>query len=293
MTGCQQRRRFRHITAEDLPSENQQLTLTFSIEYVQKDDSSEPVVHPICKRATKLHTETCNYEMGCAYLGAGYNIGDTITYGSLGTAGTLAAGDSFDCDVNGDGIFNSTNERFYYVSPLDTDNNYGVLIYYNNVSGGEPNNVTAFAYDSSNKPRENGPATAAQQLPTTTQWKNVRLSNTTRKIKDETGTEYIDFSYEGYSARLLTTNEVESACGITVGSYTIGELDTCKYLLENTKYSSNTPAYGWWLENPLSYSTYVWYVSGNFRIVNLGTASRSGDYGARPVIEVEKSKIKY
>ena len=72
------------ITVEDLPSENQQLTLTFSIEYVQKDDSSEPVVHPVCKRATKLHTEICQRTNSSGCRGAGYNQGDTITYGSLG-----------------------------------------------------------------------------------------------------------------------------------------------------------------------------------------------------------------
>ena len=281
------------ITAEDLPSENQQLNLTFTIEYVQADDSAEPTNQPICKRATTLHEETCERtdSDGCKAVSGDEN---TITYGSLGTEGTLVAGDAFDCDVNGDGIYNSSNERFYYVTSLDTDSNYGVLIYYNNVSGGSPSNNTYYAYDTSEKPRENGPATAVQQLPTTSGWKNVRLSNTTRKIKAENGTEYIDFSYEGYSARLLTTQEVNSACNITVGSYDTGELDTCKYLLENTEYSSNTPAYGWWLENPhSSMSTYVWRVIGYFRGVGINVASNSGRDGVRPAIEVLKSKVSY
>ena len=169
------------ITAEYLPSENQQLNLTFSIEYVQADDTAEPTNQPICKRATKLHTEICNRTSSTYYCsGGGYNTGDTIEYGNKGIAGTLTAGDAFDCDVNKDGSYNSKNERFYYISSLDTNSNYGVLIYYSNVRGGEPYNTAGYAYDSAEKPRENGPATAVQQLPTTTQWKNVRLSNTTR-----------------------------------------------------------------------------------------------------------------
>ena len=42
----------------------------------------------------------------------------TITYGKLGTQGILSSGDAFDCDVNGDGIYDATTERFYYVTDL-------------------------------------------------------------------------------------------------------------------------------------------------------------------------------
>ena len=36
----------------------------------------------------------------------------TITYGSLELSGTLTTGDTFDCDVNGDGVYNSETEIF-------------------------------------------------------------------------------------------------------------------------------------------------------------------------------------
>ena len=36
----------------------------------------------------------------------------TITYGSLELSGTLTIGDAFDCDVNGDGVYNSETEIF-------------------------------------------------------------------------------------------------------------------------------------------------------------------------------------
>ena len=205
----------------------------------------------------------------------------------------MTSGDAFDCDVNGDGTFDLNTERFYYVTSLDTDNNYAVLIYYNNVSGGEPNATATYAYDSSDKPKENGPVTLLSQLPTTSQWKNVSLKNTTRKIKNEIGTEYIDFSYEGYAARLLTTQEVGSACNITVGRSTTGELNTCKYLLENTKYSNSSLKEARWFENPHSSdSPFVWIVYSDYRSVDGDIALYDG-YGVRPAIEVPKSKIEY
>ena len=292
------------ITAEDLPSENQQLTLTFSIEYVQKDDSSEPVEHPVCRRATTLHTETCS-QTGTTGCKSSAETSSSITYGSKGTAGTLTAGDAFDCDVNGDGTFNSTNERFYYISSLDTDSNYAVLIYYNNVSGGSPNNTTSYAYDSSASSSSgsgsgsgsgsatSGPKTAKLELPTTSQWKGVSLSNTTRNIKDENrAVKVSNFSYSGYAARLLTYQEVVSACGGGTPTYT-GYLDTCKYLMENTYYSSGSLKNGWWLENPnSSHSDNVWHVYYG-RCVTNSNASFGYYNGVRPAIEVPKSKISY
>ena len=63
-------------------------------------------------------------------------------------------------------------------------------------------------------------------MPTTEQWKNVVLSNTSRDIKDETGTVVV--SYSGYAARLLTTQELDSACKVNVGSYgTAGLVSKC------------------------------------------------------------------
>ena len=283
------------IDASDLPSENQTLNLTLNMNYVQRNNTSKIVRNIVCKRATILHTEVCNYQDGCANSGAGYNIGDTITYGMLGTTDALSPGDAFDCDVNKDGTYNANTERFYYVTDLDTDSNYAVLIYYNNVSGGEPNNTTSYAYDSSNTPRSNGPVTLLSQLPTTSQWNNVSLSSTTRKIKDETGGECIDFSYAGYAARLLTMQEVQRACNIvSIGTYTTGELDTCKYLLENTKYSNGSLKYGWLLENPhSSFYNLVWDVNGSDRSIYDNYSSDDSYDGVRPAIEVPKNKISY
>ena len=257
----------------------------------------------MCKRATTLHKEVCSQTSNyCA--DDGYTTGSEIEYGSLGTKGNLTSGDAFDCDVNGDGTYDPDTERFYYVSDvtngITTDNNTAVLIYYNNVSGGVASNSTTYAYDSTNE-NWHGPQTAVKQLPTTSQWKTT-LSNTKRQITTETGATSTaggtlsEFSYEGYAARLLTAQEVSAGCGFTVGSYVTGELSTkCKYLMENTKYSSSSlKTYGGWIESPRTEtSNNVWFANGRDRDIGNYYASIAGDYGIRPAIEVAKTDIDY
>ena len=281
---------------------------------------SVPEVSYKCIRATQLHTEECSqtldsyYCSGDGYTTSGSKGTTTITYGNeTTTEDVLTSGDAFDCDVNGDGTYDSVTERFYYVSDLyDTtnktfDSNYAVLIYYNNTIEGASSTSGSKYY--SNDENWHGPVNAITNLPTRTQWSNISLSNTNRAIITETGaTSTIggilptSFSYskeiEGASvplaARLLTTQEVEVACGITVGSITMGELDNCDYLLENTKYSSSSmPTYGTWLETPNeSNSNSVWDARSDYRSVNYSNASYILR-GVRPVIEVLKTDIDY
>ena len=247
---------------------------------------------PKCKRATTLHTETCSQTSNyCA--GDGYASGSTITYGNLGSGSTLTTGDAFDCDVNGDGEYNSETERFYYVTDMNSD--IAVLIYYNNVSGGLPNNMTAYAYNTNNSDYL-GPETAILQLPTIEQWKNVSLTNTTRDIKDENGTTRISgFSYSDYAARLLTYEEVQNGCynGTTAITSASGLSTKCQFLMENTNYSSNSlKTYGPWLETPYSSNALrAWIVDGGSRSVGSISVRTASSYGVRPAIEVLKSDI--
>ena len=260
-------------------------------------------VFKLCRRAKKLHTEVCSNSSTSFYCQAdGYALNDTITYGNLGTKGTLSSGDAFDCDVNGDGVYDPETERFYYVSDMTngvtSDSNTAVLIYYNNVSGGVASNSIAYAYDTNRDAYTNGPITAKEQLPTTSQWKNVSLTNTTRDITDETGTvRKTAFSYEGYAARLLTYQEVDNGCyDGTTKIKSIGGLSTkCKYLMENTKYlSESLGIYGSWLESyNASYSDIAWYVNAIRRHVSYSSVSGGSIGGVRPAIEVLKSNISY
>ena len=267
------------ITASDLPSTEQTISLTFSVNYVQADGSAIPVRDYVCRRATTLH---------------GNNI-----YGSLGTTGTLAAGNAFDCDVNGDGTYNSETERFYYLTDLDTNSDYAVLIYYSNVAAGVPNNNTIVQYNANGNSGDPivdiAPVTLRAQLPTTSQWSNVSLSSTTRNILDNNGNIKVNnFSYEGYAARPITYQEVVSVCGTGTPTAT-NYLNNCKYLLENTS------SRGYWLETRYAESCTsmcyngAWYTqSGSSYSNNLQFAgAHMTNYGARPAIEVPKTKISY
>ena len=285
-------------------------TLKFDGNSISKGDTKRP----ICKRATVLHTEECTqtdsqyYCSGAGYTTSGTKGTSTITYGNLGTSGTLTSGDAFDCDVNGDGIYNPGTERFYYVSDYYNTNtklfedDTAVLIYYNNVIAGSPSNSATYAYDSSGE-NWHGPRTSILQLPTTSQWKNVSLKNTTRSILNENGgnittggTTPSNFSYSGYAVRLLTIQEVRKGTGLTsIPTWKVGELNNFTYLLENTKFSSNgNLAWAWWLENARSDdSAIAWLVNGTYRHVRSSAVSDAGGLGVRPAIEVLKKDINY
>ncbi len=261
---------------------------------------------PICQRASVLHTEEC---LGSYCSGMGYKIGGskgsaTITYGSLGTDGVLTSGDAFDCDVNGDGVYDSETERFYYVNDLADNSDVAALIYYSNVSGGQPSSDKYYQYYNTSE-NWHGPLTAMEQLPTTSQWSNVKLFNTERKLVNEYGTtsskdghEYPKtLDYSKYAARLLTFAEVRKLVDFYIPSWKNGELDNYLYLAENTNFSKkdNSKFDGYWLENPRNtMSSYGWMIYTTTRRVHSVEVQRTDVLiGVRPVIEVAKSDISY
>ena len=261
---------------------------------------------PICQRATLLHTEECkgNICKGMGYKPGGTMGSSTITYGKLGTSGVLSSGDAFDCDVNGDGIYDPETERFYYVKDLENNDNIAVLIYYNNVSNGTPSNDTYYQYYTIAE-NWHGPLNAMSQLPTTTQWKNVKLSQTSRKLVNEYGTtsskdghsypETLDYS--NYAARLLTMAEVKKLTTAYIPSWKNGELDAHLYLVENTNFSKkdNSKFDGYWLETPRNtMSNHGWIIYATARRVHSVEVQRTDVLvGVRPVIEVSKNDILY
>ena len=287
------------------------ITSTINYTMLTKEKSDTPITPEkkvICKRATTLHTEECTQTDTTYCSGTGYKQDEKITYGNLGTRGTLTSGDAFDCDVNGDGVYDPNTERFYYVSDYyntstkSFESDTAVLLYYNNVSAGSSSNSTTYAYDSSGE-NWHGPRTAITELPTTSQWSNVSLKSTTRSILNENGgnttsggTLPSNFSYAGYAARFLTIQEVRKATGNNnIPTWNSGELDSFTYLLENTKFSSNSNvAYALWLENARSDNFEpVWFIYSKYRYVSNGTASNINDLGVRPAIEVSKTNIEY
>ena len=251
----------------------------------------------ICKRATVLHTENCtsSYCSDAGYTTSGSKGTTTITYGNKGTKGTLSSGDAFDCDINGDGIYNSETERFYYISDYyntstkSFESDTSVLIYYNNTTKGTPDN-------SANSKSAYGtlanPSSAITNLP---KWSNVKLKNSARHILDqldETKTT-TPFNYSGYTTRLATTQEINKACYLSF-NWVKGELDNCNFLMENTGFSSSSMGTnGYWLETPRQlWDDRAFVVYSVNRDVE-GSVIANAGYGVRPVIEVLKTQISY
>ena len=226
-----------------------------------------------CKRASRLHTAECAADEGVGCR-ATMNAGDTITYGSLGTTG-LTAGNAFDCDVNNDGRFDSTNERFYYVTDLSGNASTAVLV--------SANTSTAVAYDSTGA-NTNGPVSLMSSLPTTATWGNITLRNTTRNILDENGTPIkSDYSYSGYVARPLMYQEISAACA------NLNALGSCSWLLENTKYQDSTKTNGYWLESSSTTAGKAW----NVNVTNTELNDTNATNGVKVAIEVEKANLSY
>ena len=98
-------------------------------------------------------------------------------------------------------------------------NEKAVLIYYSNVSGGTPSNMTKAAYDLSGT-NINGPIDAYNQLPSKGQWSNPGIVLPgSRQITTETGTTSTPdgniemFNYNNKAARLATYQDFAAACG--------------------------------------------------------------------------------
>lgn len=249
----------------------------------------------LCRRATSLHTETCSQGTSTGCRADGYSSGGVITYGSKGTEFNLNTGDAFDCDVNGDGTYNQTNERFYYVTNKDdnfTYNSMAVLVYYNNVRGGVASSSSSSIY-SSDTSNYTGPSGLLEQLPTKTQWKNVYFTATSRDIKDNSlNLRVSGFSYAGYAARLLTYQEINEGCYNNVAITSSGALAAkCRFLFENTAYSSSSKVASYWLENNYNTPAVADVIVGTMG--NVSATGKDNSVGVRPAIEIPVSELDY
>ena len=243
----------------------------------------------MCKKATSLHTATCNRNdaYGCGATGqAGF--GHTITYGYI-ASGNPSPGDAYDCKVTADGDF---SERFYYVG---SSGDKSFLIYHKNMNG-----QAMYAYDSSGQ-NWHGPTTAYQYLPSTSDWNNPGiLAPGTRNIRNDKGTRTVDngnttidqFTYTNKAARFLTYQELVSACGFEWIDFE-GYLNSCTWLMEKIgEYEGTSGAYGYWLEGPHYEDNYnASLVRGYTRRVSYGESHITNSRGVRPVITIYTASI--
>lgn len=157
----------------------------------------------ICMKATTLHNETCTNSDDNGYcLKYGLSENSVITYGLINSGVGAKVGDAYDCDVNGDGTYDPLTERFYYVGDyFDTstktyDAANAALIYYANVHNENDNVSSTIAYTTGN---DLTPATAYQELPSSSKWSNVSLISSQRNIVTTSGNDQLvkEYFYTG------------------------------------------------------------------------------------------------
>ena len=207
----------------------------------------------ICRRAEELHTSICNRDsQGC--ITTGFKKGERIIFGNTTEEENIKAGNAFDCDVNGDGEFDSDTERFYY---LRTVGNKAALISHTNFEGENGQAiVNNFLHDN-----------AYAQLPTTTQW-----SNTTK--------------FGEKAARFPSQEDLRTACGVE-DLTTDGSLKDCYFISENTTYVSEAVGRsGTWLND--EDDKYYRYQNVAIKVMNVDGTSKNA---VRPVIEIPLAKI--
>lgn len=239
-------------------------------------------IYPVtrkCQRAKTLHSITCTSSSTEGYCKAGKRK-DSITFGQIGTSGKLASGDAFDCDVNGDGVYDSVTERFYYVSDLNSGT--AILIYYTYTNRYPYNARTSDSYS--------GPLTAVGALPTTTGWSNISLVQKTSQIYNHSGgTTVIDSSNKTHTlpkytyttaARLLTLTEYNKITNTDIFWEKFGYMDpNCVWL--NTPLASGGGSQVMAVYNP----TYTSIATMPYSV--------STSCAVKPVIEVSKGLIVY
>lgn len=239
-------------------------------------------IYPVtrkCQRAKTLHSITCTSSSTEGYCKAGKRK-DSITFGQIGTSGKLASGDAFDCDVNGDGIFNDATERFYYVSDLNSST--AILIYYTYTN--------RYPYNAQSSNSYSGPITAVEALPTTTKWSNISLVQKTSQIYNHSGgTTVVDSSNKTHTlpkytyttaARLLTLTEYNKITNTDIFWENFGNKDpNCVWL--NTPLASGGGSQVMAVYNP----TYTSIATMPYSV--------STSCAVKPVIEVSKGLIVY
>ena len=234
--------------------------------------------YTICKAATELHTDGDKY------------------YGKI-PSGTIEVGDAFDCDVNGNNVFEK-EERFYYLAPENGEEGSTryVLIYSSNTALFLTNIVIpvidkTVAYSSGVlSDIQAKPATAYKSLPPANTWNNTALlAPGTVNITDENRAVKVpNFNYGDTLTRFPRLTEIMSATkSLAFSNLTNHDsLSAYSFLFENLGTIK-----GYWFEEVASSSkTEGWVVNNTSKSITK-VSTGSTEYGTRPVIVVEKENV--
>ena len=203
-----------------------------------------------------------------------------------GNEGSLVVGDSFKCDVNGDGIFDEELEKFYYISTFynqssqSFDPSVVVLIHSINSSNGNVVSTNSPVKWNNTLNVNNGPASLKDHLPSAN-WLNTTLKSNPRKIMIgyNSTNSMLSFQYPN-STRLLTVEEFLSGCN---------PVSKCNFLFNPMEAEVGN---GIWLENIASKENKTAYVISS-STHELTTNTVTSNNMLRAVIDVSKDSIAY
>ena len=216
----------------------------------------------VCKKAPAgtLHSETC-VSGGCVTPHGGHNANDVLTYGSIPGANSPIVGDAYDCDVNNDGTYDSTTERFYFIRSIDTITETPNLILVHYTSFDDHGQM-----DSSKDRTASDYDTALTYLPTSTLWTNPDL-----------------VTMDGNITRFISREDLTIGCG----SANYNGLNNCEFLLENSRFQSlDLGRAGIWL---LVEGTHHYRIqTETFNVAGVEASSKNT---ARPTIQISSKAI--
>lgn len=271
-----------------------------SEEWKCQDNKTLSTTDVLCKRSSLLDYSTCSSGT-CG--NDGYSSENILIYGSCGTVGsTIQVGDAFTCDINNDGTFDESTEKFYYLS----DYNYQYAGIYNSsyatlVSASVRD--SSFGPDWSNydwsnpHPIYNTTPNRAIGGPSTSINTNYQtLVDSTRQIFTENGNTFTSagqlpsVTYGKYrQVSLMDLSNCLQNNGIS---------NTCNFLFEGTTYDGGTSYDSMWLEDSVEETTdQAWEISVTNKAVEgavIGRDNYSGvSKGSRYIIDVDKNNISY
>ena len=222
----------------------------------------------VCKKASTLHTESCRSGGGCTKHGY-TTSGDSsiITYGTIPTANSPIKGDAYDCDVNNNGAYDPVTERFYYIrESLDGNDNIenAILVHYTSFdeNGQMDSSGSRKIYE-----YEDGKA----YLPSSTLWTNPSLLN-----------------FDGKVSRYISHEDMEAACGNPEIYNSVAYLESCQFLMENSRYQSGSLGRsGIWVDKKDNNPYRIQTSSVVYQVPENNPSSNT----VRPVIEIPYNTI--
>lgn len=180
----------------------------------------------VCKVATSLHKEPCAQTGSNGCLGSGFSALQDIEYGHLvDSSSAVSPGAAYNCDVDYDGVFDDTTERFYY---FGTENGNAKLIHYANMGN------TGIVYADAIAALPN--YALDQQNPSIPVWDNPNL------VIHTTG------DYAGKAARFMTYPEITNGLWDGTSTNIRPNSRSSLYLFEKSAFANTNITDGIWLE---------------------------------------------